>query len=137
MWPVFSTQGSSTRMTSSLLVRSSSSHLISHSCASRRARHSRKVFQVVALAALAAFVLWHGLATPRALAQGEIKGQFAAIPAADSYDVLVVGGTPSGIAAALAAGRRGARVLLVESRPRLGGDVVYAMLNQLDVPIRP
>ncbi len=52
-------------------------------------------------------------------------------------DVLVVGGTPSGIAAALAAARRGARVVLIEERPHLGGDIVYQMLNMWDVPLRP
>jgi ribulose 1,5-bisphosphate synthetase/thiazole synthase len=50
-------------------------------------------------------------------------------------DVLVVGGTPSGVAAALAAARRGAKVLLVEPRTALGGDIVYAMLNMFDVPV--
>jgi ribulose 1,5-bisphosphate synthetase/thiazole synthase len=51
-------------------------------------------------------------------------------------DVLVVGGTPSGVAAALAAARRGVKVLLVEPRSALGGDIVYAMLNMFDVPMR-
>jgi len=37
------------------------------------------------------------------------------------YDVVVVGGTPGGIAAALAAGRPGRRVLLVEYHGHLGG----------------
>ena len=36
-------------------------------------------------------------------------------------DVLVVGGGPAGIAAALAAGRAGARVILAEQQPALGG----------------
>jgi sarcosine oxidase subunit alpha len=36
-------------------------------------------------------------------------------------DVLVIGGGPAGLAAALAAGRRGARVVLCESDCRLGG----------------
>lgn len=52
-------------------------------------------------------------------------------------DVFVVGGTPSGVAAALAAARRGAKVVLIEPRPKLGGDIVYAMLNMFDVPARP
>jgi FAD dependent oxidoreductase len=52
-------------------------------------------------------------------------------------DVLVVGGTPSGVAAALAAARRGSRVVLVEERSHLGGDIVDAMLNMFDVPARP
>lgn len=51
-------------------------------------------------------------------------------------DVLVMGGTPSGIAAALAAARRGASVVLVEERPKLGGDITYAMLNMFDVPLK-
>ncbi|HUA53172.1 MAG TPA: sarcosine oxidase subunit alpha family protein [Candidatus Sulfotelmatobacter sp.] len=36
-------------------------------------------------------------------------------------DVLVVGGGPAGIAAAIAAGRTGARVILVDDQPELGG----------------
>lgn len=37
------------------------------------------------------------------------------------YDVVVIGAGPAGLAAALAAGREGARVLLVEREARLGG----------------
>lgn len=39
-------------------------------------------------------------------------------------DVLVVGGGPAGLAAALAAGEAGARVVLVDEQPRLGGDLL-------------
>ncbi|MGW0806813.1 2Fe-2S iron-sulfur cluster-binding protein [Nonomuraea sp. NPDC002799] len=39
-------------------------------------------------------------------------------------DVLVVGGGPAGLAAAVAAGRTGARVILVDDQPRLGGDLL-------------
>jgi sarcosine oxidase, subunit alpha len=38
------------------------------------------------------------------------------------FDVVVVGGGPAGVATALAAGRGGARVLLVEQGDELGGD---------------
>lgn len=41
------------------------------------------------------------------------------------YDVLVIGGGPAGMAAALAANRKGAKVLLIERDVRLGG-----ILNQ-------
>ncbi|RYX83735.1 FAD-dependent oxidoreductase [bacterium] len=54
-----------------------------------------------------------------------------------STDVLVIGGTPSGVVAAIAAARQGAKVILVEDRAELGGDIVYAMLNMFDVPMRP
>lgn len=40
---------------------------------------------------------------------------------ADTYDVVVLGGGPAGLAAALAAQKSGARVLLVEREARLGG----------------
>lgn len=53
-----------------------------------------------------------------------------------STDVLVLGGTPSGVAAAIAAARQGATVVLVEEQATLGGDIVYALLNMFDVPMR-
>ncbi|MFD0961044.1 FAD-dependent oxidoreductase [Paenibacillus chungangensis] len=43
------------------------------------------------------------------------------IPVYDEVDVLVAGGGPAGIAAALAAARNGASVLLIEQRGYLGG----------------
>ena len=39
-------------------------------------------------------------------------------------DVLVVGAGPAGLAAALAAGRTGARVMLVDDQPQAGGDLL-------------
>src|SRR5690606_28450792 len=47
-------------------------------------------------------------------------------------DVLVVGGGPAGLAAALAAGRTGARVILVEQDNRLGGSLLSAPETQIE-----
>ena len=44
----------------------------------------------------------------------------ARTPTSD-YDVAVIGGTPAGIAAAIAAGRTGKTVILIEQSPVLGG----------------
>lgn len=50
------------------------------------------------------------------------------------YDVIVIGGEPEGVAAAVAAARNGAKTLLVEKRQELGGLFTYGMLNFLDIP---
>jgi hypothetical protein len=51
-------------------------------------------------------------------------------PVFREVDVCVVGGSPSGVAAAVCAARNGARVLLVEREPYLGGQSVGAMVVQ-------
>lgn len=51
----------------------------------------------------------------------------------ESAEIVVVGGTPSGIAAALTAARLGHRVILIESRPYLGSPLTSAMLNTFDM----
>ena len=56
-------------------------------------------------------------------------------PTPPPVDVLVVGGTPAGVAAALGAARHGAKVTLIAERPKLGGDIIYAYLNMFDVPL--
>ena len=50
----------------------------------------------------------------------------------DYYDVIVVGGEPEGVAAAVAAARNGAKTLLIEHRDGLGGLMTYGMLTHLD-----
>ena len=57
----------------------------------------------------------------------------------ERVDVLVAGGGPSGVAAAIAAGRGGARTLLVERYGRLGGmavnGLVSPMMGSADSPL--
>ncbi|AEF95407.1 glucose-inhibited division protein A [Desulfotomaculum nigrificans CO-1-SRB] len=62
------------------------------------------------------------------LKQSEIK---------DSYQVVVVGGDPEGIAAAVAAARSGAKTLLVDTRPVLGGLMTQGWLNSIDMNYGP
>lgn len=54
------------------------------------------------------------------------------VPVAGEADVLVVGGGPAGIAAAVAAARQGADTLLVERYPYLGGLASGGMVLVLD-----
>lgn len=49
-------------------------------------------------------------------------------PRSQSVDVLVIGGGPAGIGAAVAAARQGARTLLVESQGRLGGAATSSLV---------
>jgi len=68
------------------------------------------------------------------LAAGGLAG---APPRTVTVDVLVVGGTPAGIAAAAGAARAGARVHIVERRLKLGGDITWAWLTTFDMNLSP
>ncbi|WP_052123950.1 FAD-dependent oxidoreductase [Ureibacillus manganicus] len=51
----------------------------------------------------------------------------------EEYDVIVIGGEPEGVAAAVSAARNGAKTLLIENREELGGVFTYGMLSFLDI----
>lgn len=51
----------------------------------------------------------------------------------NTYDVIVVGGDPEGISAAVSASRRGAKTLILSDEPGWGGLLTYGMLNTLDM----
>ena len=51
-----------------------------------------------------------------------VKGLRADVCEGGEYDLIVVGGGPGGCPAAIAAARKGARVLLIQNRPVLGGN---------------
>ena len=53
------------------------------------------------------------------------------IPVAGTYDVIVAGGGPAGVAAAVAAARAGAKVMLLESNGELGGIWTSGMVSLL------
>lgn len=54
------------------------------------------------------------------------------IPTEEGYDIVVAGGGPAGCAAAICAGRSGARVLLVEGFGCLGGTGTNGLVTELD-----
>ena len=51
------------------------------------------------------------------------------LPAAEHHDVVVVGGGPAGIAAAISAARSGARTLLIEQNGYLGGNLTAGLVG--------
>ncbi len=51
----------------------------------------------------------------------------------ETYDVVVVGGEPEGIAAAVSAARNGSKVLLIDSRSKLGGLLTVSEMNVIDI----
>ena len=68
----------------------------------------------------------------RAVATGRIHEPARETPVLERVDVLVVGGGPSGTAAAIAAARLGARVLLVERYNHLGGLATGGLVIWID-----
>jgi len=50
-----------------------------------------------------------------------------------TYDLVVIGGEPEGIACAVNASRSGLKTVLIEKRDKLGGLFTYGMLNFLDL----
>lgn len=56
---------------------------------------------------------------------------------ANDWDIIVVGGEPEAITAAVAAAEEGARTLLITRDPRLGGLFIRGALNVLDLRVTP
>ena len=98
----------------------------------------RRVAVLVIVAAILygiGYAAWATYRGARRVVTARIAAAATPVAPAPPIDVLVVGGTPSGVAAALAAARHGAKVTLVAQRPKLGGDIIYAYLNMFDVPL--
>lgn len=55
----------------------------------------------------------------------------------EKYDLIVVGGDPEGVAAAVSGARNGLSTLLVDTRPVLGGLMTRGWLNSIDMNYGP
>lgn len=75
----------------------------------------------------------------RALILAFVLGAFTAVALSqeNSYDVIVVGSEPEGVAAAVAAAQEGVDTLLVTTHPRIGGLFVMGEMNSLDLRLTP
>jgi hypothetical protein len=87
------------------------------------------------LAALASLFLGLTLAVGYGLSARPAPGPV--IRGEPGYDVIVVGGDPEGIAAALSAARNGMKTFLAEEGEALGGLFTLGMLNFLDMSYGP
>ena len=81
---------------------------------------------------------WHKLYEPNIRAAAGL-GTAPTLPDPDRYaqqyahcDVLIVGAGPAGLAAALAAGEAGARVILCDEQPELGGSLLCERAASVD-----
>ena len=63
--------------------------------------------------------------------------EFAVVPALKARRVLVIGGGPAGLEAAMIAGRRGHEVTVWERSQQLGGQLLYAAIPPYKQTLRP
>ncbi|MBN1488331.1 MAG: FAD-dependent oxidoreductase [Phycisphaerae bacterium] len=89
--------------------------------------NSRRAFLQDTLIGAGGALALNGIAAPTTAAETANVDE----PFGDTVDVVVCGGGPAGIAAAVMAARQGAKVLLVERYGRLGGMAVHALVGPL------
>ena len=97
---------------------------------------SRKKAALPILAALILIIVGIGVLIGSSFSKSKpVPGPI--IDGKEAYHVIVAGGEPEGVAAALAAARNGMRTLLVEDDAALGGLMTLGMLNSLDQSYGP
>ena len=98
-----------------------------------------KSFQLILLMILV-FMLFFMGGCPKTSPQRAVSQSSRDIPVAYDVDVVVVGGTSGGVAAAVEAAQNGAKVFLAAQRPYLGADLcaTYRLwLEPGEVPALP
>jgi hypothetical protein len=97
-------------------------------------RFNRRIFFLALLLGAAACIIVYNPFSPSG--SSDVK-----LPPPDRvgevYDLVVVGGDPEGIAAAVSGARNGLSVLLVDNRPVLGGLMTRGWLNSIDMNYGP
>ena len=89
----------------------------------------RKFLQIVTTITLASTVSSYGRAGKVEKGEKSLKVRKSKISIDDQWNVVVVGGGPSGCTAAIAAAREGAKTLLIEATGALGGMGTSGLLN--------
>ncbi len=100
----------------------------------KKQRFSRRRFLQTGMAGIGATAAAAGASN--AITQVPAVRPPASPPVMDSVDVLVVGGGPAGIGAALGAARAGARTLIVENHSFFGGVAAWMLGMEIN-QIRP
>ena len=80
---------------------------------------------------------YHTSANAQNLSSSFLDEPARQVPVSGSFDIIVAGGGPAGVCAALAAARRGVSVLLLEAGGCLGGIMTSGLMsNIIDVATR-
>jgi hypothetical protein len=93
---------------------------------------SAKIAVTLIIIAVIAIAIKKVYPYPTMVAKSDIE-PYVAPDIQEQYDVIVVGGEPEGVAAAVSAAKNGSKTLLIEHRDGLGGLFTYGALNFLDV----
>lgn len=105
----------------------------------KKMREINKSFRLILLMILVVMLFFIG-GCPKTSQQRAVSQSSRDIPVAYDVDVVVVGGTSGGVAAAVEAAQNGAKVFLAAQRPYLGADIcaTYRLwLEPGEVPIQP
>ncbi len=98
---------------------------------------NRSIKQKFLVALICSLMVHIGVSAPSGLHVRTVSESERMIPLAYDVDVIVVGGTLRGVAAAEAAAQAGAKVFLITDRPYLGEDVCAAQRLWIKPDVKP
>jgi hypothetical protein len=98
---------------------------IIHQTVSNNSRNMKYIYYLLLVLLLSGFIT----NTEENIPQDDEQIEWAEV---QQYDIIVIGGTPAGVAAAIAAGRSGKKVIIIEQSPVLGGVLASGVLRMDD-----